>query len=114
MPKCRCRFLIPVADNNGKPFPAETFIKIKLALEKQFGAYKIHGPTEGSWQGQMELTHEIEIAVPARRVAEVRATVRAIGKELGQKSMYFDVSPPSVEIIDVESGEEEDAGDENE
>jgi hypothetical protein len=107
MPKSRCRFLIPVNDNDGRPFAAETFVGIKVRIEKAFGAFRWLSPQEGTWKGQVELTHEIEIAINPRRVKELRELVCQIGRELGQKAMYFDASLPSVEIIDVETGEEE-------
>jgi hypothetical protein len=107
MPKSRCRFLIPVNYNDGRPIEAEKIVEIKIRLESAFGAFRWNEPQEGSWRGQVEFTHEVEIAINPRRVPELRALVCQIGRELGQKAMYFDASPPSVEIIDTETEEEE-------
>lgn len=106
MPKSACRFLIPVCYNDGQPVEPEVFIEIKRALDRQFGGYRIIAPQEGSWHGQIEDTHEIEVVVLPKRISELRALVIAIGKRLGQKAMYFDAPAPSTEIIDVETGEE--------
>ncbi|HEV2973051.1 MAG TPA: hypothetical protein VGY55_24000 [Pirellulales bacterium] len=83
-------------------------LEIKMALDRRFGGYKMLSPTEGSWHGQVEETHEIEVTVLPKQIPELREVVIAIGKRLGQHAMYFDAPAPSVEIIDVESGREED------
>jgi hypothetical protein len=108
MAKSRCRFLVPVNYNDGRPVEPEFFIQLKMALDRQFGGFRIVPPTEGCWQGQVELTHEIEVAVAPKRIPELREVVIQIGRELGQTAMYFDAPPPSVEIIDVATGEDKD------
>jgi hypothetical protein len=113
MPKARCRFLIPVCDNDGNEFAPEVIIGIKRRLDERFGAFRFLSPQEGTWRGQVEMTHEVEIALNPRRIPELRELVIQIGKELGQKAMYFDVGPPTVEIINVETGEEEEDEDES-
>lgn len=106
MPKSACRFLVPVCYNDGRPVEPEVFIEIKQALDRQFGGYRIIPPSEGSWHGQVENTHEIEVLVLPKRVKELREVVIAIGRRLGQKAMLFNAPPPTAEIIDVETGEE--------
>ncbi len=68
--------------------------------------------SQGCWEGQCEGVMEIEVAVVPRRVNDLRKLVLSIGKELGQRAMYFDVPEPTVEILDVETGEilEDDEG----
>jgi hypothetical protein len=107
MPKMRCRFLVPVCYNNGSLIEPEKIIAIKSALDRKFGGYRIVAPQEGSWHGQVELTHEFEVDINPRRVSELRELVLQIGRELGQKAMYFDAPPPSVEILDTKTGLEE-------
>ncbi len=105
MAKSPCRFLIPLALNDDTPVSVETFMKIKRALDVQFGGYRVTAECmEGSWQGQVENCMEIEVCVIKKRVPELRQVVLAIGKELGQLAMYFDSRPPTVEILDVETG----------
>lgn len=107
MRKCRCRFLLPLAYNDGKPIAPSLFMKFKGEITRQFGAYRIVTEcSEGSWQGQVEGVMEIEVAVTPKRIPQLRALVIEIGKELGQKCMYFDAPQvPTVEIIDTETGE---------
>jgi hypothetical protein len=112
MAKCRCRFLVPTNYNDGSPVEPEVMIEIKMALDRQFGGYRIVAPNEGSWHGQIEATHEIEVCVLPKNVPKLREVVIEIGRRLGQKAMYFDAPPPSVEIIDMETGRDE--GDEEE
>lgn len=99
---CRCRFLVPVNYNDGQPVEPEIIMEIKMALDRQFGGYRMISPQEGSWHGQIEDTHEIEVCVSPKRVPELRGVVCAIGKRLRQKAMYFDSPEPSVEIIDTD------------
>jgi hypothetical protein len=103
--KSACRFLVPTHYNDGRPVEPEKMLLIKKVLDKQFGGARFIQPSEGFWQGQVENMHEIEVAVVPKRIPELRAIVIQIGRDLGQKAMYFDAPPvPSVEIIDVESG----------
>lgn len=102
MAKCACRFLLPVNYNDGSPVEPEIFIEIKMALDRQFGGFRIVAPSEGSWHGQVEATHEIEVSVEPEEVPALRRLVIEIGRRLGQKAMYFDAPPPTVEIIDID------------
>lgn len=65
------------------------------------GELDSHGVKGGSWFGQVETSLRIEVAVHPSRVPELRELVYAIGKQLGQKEMYFDAPPPSVEFINI-------------
>lgn len=71
-------------------------------MRRQFGAYTILGVRDGVWEGQAEPSQWIEVAVPMERVPELRELVYSIGKKLGQKAMYFNAPPPTVEIIEIE------------
>jgi hypothetical protein len=97
-----CIFLVPLMDNLGEEFPPETFIRIKQALDRQFGGYTILGVVEGSWHGQVEPSLRIQVVVTPDKVNTLRDLVIAIGRELGQKAMYFEQPPPSAEIISLE------------
>jgi hypothetical protein len=106
--KCKCRFLVPVADNDGNEFPPELMLKIRMALDRQFGGCRFNSPSKGSWKGQVEYVHEVEVAVLEKRIPALRSLVLEIGKDLGQKAMYFEAGPPTIEIINVETGETDD------
>ena len=99
---CPCCFLIPLRYNDGRDVEPERLIEIKNALDRQFGGFTGLGVREGSWFGQVEQSMGIEVSVPEDQIEELRATVKAIGRALGQKQMYFKKGPPCVDLIDVE------------
>jgi hypothetical protein len=101
-----CTFQVPLYYNDGREVEPEVILEIKQTLDRQFGGYTILGIDEGSWFGQVERSLRIEVAVPKKRIAELRKVVITIGKKLGQKAMYFNAPPPSVEIIDIEEQDE--------
>lgn len=110
---CPCLFQIPThynprpGESVGRPVEAEVMIEIQNSIKRQFGAFTTHGsgPDEGlftgCWGGQSETSFRYEVAIPERRVPELRRLVIAIGRALGQKAMYLEVGPPSVEIIPI-------------
>lgn len=99
---CPCSFQIPLKLNDGSDTPIQDLILIYQALRRQFGAYTILGVRDGVWEGQSEPSQWIEVAVPMERVPELRELVYSIGKKLGQKAMYFNAPPPTVELIEIE------------
>lgn len=99
---CPCQFQIPLRLNDGSETPPEALVTIYAAIRRQFGAYAILGVRDGFWEGQAEPSQWIEVAVPMERVPELRELVYAIGKRLGQRAMYFDAPPPTVELIEIE------------
>lgn len=107
--KIPCTFDLPLAYNDGRAIEAEVILEIKRALDQQFGGYKLHGPFEGSWMGQVEMTLTVEVRVFRKDVARLRKVVVAIGKRLEQKQMDLNVPPPSVESIDIEEEEDPEA-----
>ena len=100
-PLCPCVFLVPTALNSGEPVPSATMARIHLALVRQFEALTMHD-AKGLWQNQAENHICYCIALDESRVEELKAVVKAIGKELGQKQMYFEVGPPSVWLLDID------------
>jgi hypothetical protein len=68
-----CQFDLPLADNDGQPFPPELILEIKKALDRQFGGYKIVGCAEGdegSWLGQVERSLTVEVRVVKKTFAD--------------------------------------------
>jgi hypothetical protein len=116
MAKYGCRFLIPLAYNDGKLIEPAKFIEIKRRIDMEFGAYRvIDAEQEGSWQGQVENVMEIEVAVYKKRIPALKQAVLEIGRNLGQRAMYFKVpSEPDVQILDTETGEEWEDDDDDE
>jgi hypothetical protein len=97
--------------NDGREVAPEILVKVFQALTVQFGGYTPLGTTEGDWVGQTEPMMGIEVAVVPERIPELRAVVYAIGKELGQKQMYFDApTVPSVEFMDIDDEDAEASG----
>src|ERR1043166_2679408 len=98
-PKSPCEIGIPLADNDGREFDPEVIKDVLKVLDRQFGRYTIKGVLEGAWFGQTEKSWRIEVDVEPERVHVLRQLVYAIGKQLGQKEMYFNVPPPSVQNV---------------
>lgn len=103
---CPCRFRLPLQYNDGRTVEPEVLAKILATLGMQFGGYTPLGTTTGYWEGQAEPMQTIEVAVPPSRVPELEAVVKAIGKELGQKYMYFDEAPPTLKLLKVDDDAE--------
>lgn len=99
-----CVFHVPEFYNDGKPVEKAKVRQILKALDRQFQGYRILGTELGSWMGQEERMLAIKVAVPRERLDELRAVVVEIGKDLGQKQMYFEVGPPGVELLKVPAG----------
>jgi hypothetical protein len=97
-----CKFPVVTHLNNGEEVPPETMCQIFEVLNRQYGGYTVLGVREGCWEGQVETSIWIEVAVPVERIAELRMTVYAIGKKLGQKAMLLDAPEPSVEIFPID------------
>jgi hypothetical protein len=71
-----------------------------------FGGYALEGPFEGAWVGDdgrvyEETSYRLEVLVPPDRVKEARQLFTRIGKQLGQRAIYFEVREAG-EIIDLE------------
>ena len=104
---CACRFQIPLMLNSGDEIPPETLVEVIASIRRQFGAFTNLGVMQGEWEGQSEPSQWIEIAIPESRVPELKELVYSIGKRLGQKAMYFDAPPPTVEILPIDENDEE-------
>ena len=71
-----------------------------------FGGYTGEGPLEGAWvadDGRVfeETSYRLEVLVPPERVSEARELFTRIGKQLGQRAIYFEVREGG-EIIDLD------------
>ena len=98
-----CVFLLPLAYNDKNQVEKSKIRQIRKALDRQFGGFRILATELGSWMGQEEPMMPIRVAVPKERIDELRAVVVMIGRDLGQKQMYFEVGHPGVEMLKIPS-----------
>lgn len=98
---CECEFFVPTAYNDERQVEPETMLRIHAVLIRQFEALTLLPPVKGEWCGQIEKHAWYRIAIPQSRVEELQEVVASIGKELGQKQMYFKAGPPSVRLINI-------------
>jgi hypothetical protein len=114
---CPCEFQLVLVYN---PEPGELFGRevepevlggIFSDLKRRFGNYTPLGTAGrdgvpgGSWEGQVEPSVRIEIAVPEDRIPELERFVGEIGVRLKQEAMYFKIGAPCVKIIKVRNPE---------
>ena len=71
-----------------------------------FGGYSLEGPFEGTWvadDGRVyeETSYRLEVLVAPDRVNEARALFARLGRQLGQRAIYFEVRDAG-EIIDLD------------
>lgn len=108
MRKVACRFMVPVTDNDGNEISPPILVDLHADLLGQFEGFTIHPSSLGRWrsrEGQVfqEQVVVYEVAVADEAVPVLRDLVCRLGRRLGQLAMYFDAPPPSVEIIDLTS-----------
>ena len=106
MPKIKCVVLIPLARNDGMPVGPVELRGILNRLLTEFGGYTVAGEVEGGWRSPTGVAHrerntQVWVAVEPRQVAKLRRLVREIGRQLGQESMYLEITGGKVEILRV-------------
>ncbi len=99
--------LIPVADNNHKPFSKSKLTSITTRLAFQFGGCTMERNIEGIWFDGPTVYRDrhlrVTVVCDKTRRAEARQAVIEIGKELGQLSMFWEVvEKDGVEIIPIQ------------
>ena len=100
--------LIPVADNAGQPLGDAMIDSIIKGLAKQFSGCTTVGMVEGhSVDGgklQRDKSLRVEIVCENSRLWEVQQAIIKIGRELSQRSMYFEVRDyDGVQFLAVEA-----------
>lgn len=96
--------LIPTSRNDGSAVSQEEQDEILQTLWMRFGGLTEEGTVRGHWIDETDGQHyqdtclKMVIAVESERLNEVTAEVVKIGKRLGQKAMWFEVSD-GVKII---------------
>jgi hypothetical protein len=100
--------LIPTNYNDGQRIPAKVFRKFEDKLLEIAGGFSIDGIMAGGWMDNNELyrdrSRKYIIAVANnKKLKEIRQAVIEIGRELGQKAMYFEIKRDAeIKIINID------------
>lgn len=97
---------IPTHRNDGSKISKRERRAILNLIRDTFRGYILEGPFQGAWvadDGQMyeEASYRLEVLVPPERLNEARELFTRVGKQLGQRAIYFEVREGG-EIIDLE------------
>ncbi len=97
---------IPTHRNDGSKVSARERRGLLNLVRDTFGGYSLEGPFAGAWvadDGEVyeETSYRLEVLIPSRRLKAARALFMRIGKQLGQRAIYFEVREGG-EIIDLE------------
>jgi hypothetical protein len=92
--------------NDGSKISRRERRSILTLVRDALGGYTLEGPFEGAWvadDGRVyeETSYRLEVLVPAHRVSEARELFKGMGKQLGQRAIYFEVREAG-EIIDLD------------
>lgn len=87
---------IPTHRNDGSKIGHREWRAILTLVRDTFGGYALEGPFDGSWVAEdgkvyEEKSYRLEVLVAAERVGEARELFATIGKQLGQRAIYFEV-----------------------
>jgi len=97
---------IPTHRNDGSKISQRERRAILSIVRDTFGGYTLEGPFEGTWvadDGRVyeETSYRLEVVVPPERVSEAGELFTRMGKQLGQRAIYFEVREAG-EIIDLD------------
>ena len=99
---------LPKACNDGSRVSRREINAILRGLRQQFGGYTVEGDAVGEWTdpatGKTYADHTIKVTVACHRerMQEAAEAVRAIGQQLGQLAMWFEVKgADGVDILDI-------------
>ncbi len=102
--------LIPMRFNDGREVPQEQMNRIIDELAVQFSGCSDEGVTKGQWldpkdsQVYRDESRRISIVCDNRLLRDARQAVIKIGKELGQRAMYFEVRDyDGVQFLEIPS-----------
>ena len=100
--------LLPLRFNDGHDVPAEQIDRILDHFTFLFGGCSDEGITKGQWLDPKDQTlyrdesRRITVSCDNRLLWEAQQAVVRIGKELGQRAMYFEVRDyDGVQILEV-------------
>ena len=97
---------IPTHRNDGSKISRRERRSILTLVRDTFGGYTLEGPFEGAWvaddgRAYEETSYRLEVLVQPERVSEARELFTRMGKQLGQRAIYFEVRDAG-EIIDLD------------
>lgn len=97
---------IPTHRNDGSKVSKRELKTILKRVRAKFRGYSLDDPADGVWiadDGQVyeEQSRKLEVVVSAERVSEARELFLDIGRQLGQRAIYFEVREGG-EIIDLD------------
>lgn len=97
---------IPTHRNDGSMIDVTARRQILRQVRDVFGGYSLEGPFQGTWiadDGNVyeETSYRLEVIIEPGQLQMARELVIRIGKQLGQRAMYFEVREGG-EIIDIE------------
>src|SRR5437899_11371161 len=87
---------IPTYRNDGSKISRRERRSLLTVVRDTFGGYTLEGPFEGAWvadDGRVyeETSYRLEILVLPERIREARELFTRMGKQLGQRAIYFEV-----------------------
>jgi hypothetical protein len=89
--------ILPKQRNDGTRVSRKEMNAILRSLREQFGGVTVEGEVEGHWvdpadgKPYSERSLKVTVACDRERLHEAEDAVRDIGRQLGQKAMYFEV-----------------------
>ena len=96
---------IPTHRNDGAQISAAARREILRQVRDTFGGYTLEGPFQGTWVADdgtvyEETSYRLEVLIEPGQLQVARELVIGIGKQLGQRAMYFEVRAGG-EVIDI-------------
>ena len=97
---------IPTHRNDGSEISARQRREILRQVRDAFGGDSLEGPFQGAWvadHGNVyeETSYRLEVIIESGQLQVARELMIRVGKQLGQRAMYFEVREGG-EIIDIE------------
>ena len=97
---------IPTHRNGGRKISAKERREVLRQVRDAFGGYSLEGPFQGVWvadDGKVyeETSYRLEVVIGPGELQEAREMVIRIGKQLGQRAMYFEIREGG-EIINID------------
>jgi hypothetical protein len=89
--------LIPTTDNTGRPFKHSVRVRLIESLWRPFRGMTDEGFVTGHWIDEdgtefRDVCSKISIECDRSRLLEAIRAVRRVGRKLGQRAVYFEVS----------------------
>lgn len=97
---------LPTHRNDGSKISATERRELLRQVRDSFGGYSLEDPFQGSWVADDGKVYEgtsyrLEMIIEPGQIQEARKLVIRIGRQLGQRAIYFEVREGG-EIIDIE------------